>query len=466
MEEPPKERTRPIPTISARLGSGVVVEMAYRKAESRTLFLISGEEGQREEDSIERAPGERLVPYRPENNLIAHSVVLLPSGAEEYGTEAELVAAVRAFIHRYVDLSPIFEEIASYYVLFTWIYDAFNELPYLRVRGDFGSGKSRFLLTVGSLCYKPIFASGASTVSPIFRIIDAFKGTLVIDEGDFRASDEKAEITKILNNGNARGFPVLRTEVNRSREFDPRAYSVFGPKLIATRGFFEDRALESRCLTEDLGTRSLRTDIPLNLPADFEEEAEQLRNWLLLFRFRNLDKPRDLSAAVDRTIEPRLAQIFAPLMSVINDPAAREELGSLARRYHRELVADRSMDIEAQVLDVIRDLAAAGEALAIKEIARLFAERHGEDFDRPVTPKRIGTIIRRKLGLMPEKSHGVFVVPLSDGPKLRRLYEKYGIEAAQPGQADRARRGSETPGNGTEEHVNDAEQPGVSLGCW
>jgi hypothetical protein len=198
---------------------------------------------------IDLPSGERLVPYSPENNLLKHKVVLLPSKPEEYGSEASLVSEVRAFIHRYVDLSPLFEEIASYYVLFTWIYDAFNEVPYLRVQGDFGSGKSRFLLTVGSLCYKPIFASGASTVSPIFRIIDAFRGTLVIDESDFRESDEKAEVVKIFNNGNARGFPVLRTEVNAKKEFDPKAYSVFGPKLIATRNAFKDRALESRCLT-------------------------------------------------------------------------------------------------------------------------------------------------------------------------------------------------------------------------
>src|SRR5207249_10312756 len=121
------------------------------------------------------------------------------------------------------------------YVLLTWIYDAFNELPYLRARGDYGSGKTRLLLTVGSICYKPIFASGASTVSPLFRIIDAFRGTLIIDEGDFRMSDEKAEGVEILNNGNGRGFPVLRSEASKNREFNPRAYSVFGPKLVATR---------------------------------------------------------------------------------------------------------------------------------------------------------------------------------------------------------------------------------------
>src|SRR6185369_5606819 len=167
--------------------------------------------------------------------------------------------------------------------LFSWIYDGFNELPYLRLRGDPGSGKTRFLLTVGSLCYKPMFASGASSVSPLFRIIDAFRGTLIIDEGDFRMSDEKAEIVKILNNGNARGFPVLRTEVTRQREFNPTAYHVFGPKIVATRGYFEDKALESRCLTEEMGLGGLRGDVPISLPEAYKQEALQLRNKLLLF---------------------------------------------------------------------------------------------------------------------------------------------------------------------------------------
>ena len=39
------------------------------------------------------------------------------------------------------------------------------------------------------------------------------RGTLIVDEGDFRFSDEKAELVKILNNGNGRGFPVLRQRV-------------------------------------------------------------------------------------------------------------------------------------------------------------------------------------------------------------------------------------------------------------
>ncbi len=355
VEKAKKETAKP--TVSTVLPDGSLVEMVYRPEENRTLFCVSKEGAFRYETNL-LVNGQRLVPYSPRNNLLTNEVVLFPSEPLEYDSEERFAEDIRAFVHRYVDISPLFEQIATYYVLFTWVYDAFNELPYLRLRGDTGSGKTRFLLTVGSLCYKPIFASGASTVSPLFRILDSMRGTLIVDEGDFRFSDEKAELVKILNNGNGRGFPVLRSESVSGREFSPRAYSVFGPKLIATRGYFQDRALESRCLTEETGGRKLRDEIPINLTSQYKREALELRNKLLMFRFRNFRKSQVDPGLVDRSIEPRLAQIFVPLLSVIEDASARQALRQVARDYHRELVADRGMDIEAQVLEIIQELQA------------------------------------------------------------------------------------------------------------
>ena len=232
------KKQRPVPTVSAVFGDGAILEMVHRPDEKRTGFALWRGEKWTIEPAFDADPFRRWVPYSPHNNLIKNEVVLLPSEPEEYGSEEELLAEIQDFIHRYLDVSPLFEKTASYYVLLSWVYDAFNELPYLRLRGAPGSGKTRFLLTVGGLCYKPIFASGASTVSPLFRILDAFRGTLIVDEGDFKLSDERAEIVKILNNGNARGFPVLRSEATRQGEFNPRAYHVFGPKIVATRGYF------------------------------------------------------------------------------------------------------------------------------------------------------------------------------------------------------------------------------------
>ena len=425
------KQKRPIPTVSAVLDDGTILEMVYRPSEKRTAFVVFKDEKWSYETGFNTDAFLRWVPYSANNNLIKNEVVLLPSEPEEYGSEEELLSEIQSFIHRYVDVSPLFEKIASYYVLFSWVYDGFNELPYLRLRGDPGSGKTRFLLIVGSICYKPIFASGASTVSPLFRILDAFRGTLIIDESDFRLSDEKAEVVKILNNGNAKGFPVLRSESFGKREFNPRAYHVFGPKIVATRGFFEDKALESRFLTEEMGQFRLRDDIPISLPSSYKEEALHIRNKLLLFRFKNLKKPRITEKLVDRSIEPRLNQIFVPLLSIIEDKKAREDLQELARDYNREIISDRGMDMEAQVLEIIQDMLSSQleVRLSIKNITTWFVDRHGMDYERKITSKWIGNIIRKRLNLKAQKTHGLYVIPLSEKPKLDRLFEKYGIIA-------------------------------------
>jgi hypothetical protein len=406
-------------------------------AERRSGFAIWEHGAWRVEPSIAVDDGRRLVPYSADNNLIRNEVVLLPSAPAEYGSDEELRHELQAFIHRYTDLSPLFETIASYYILLSWIYDRFSELPYLRFRGDPGTGKTRSLLIVGSLCYKPIFASGASTVSPLFRILDAMRGTLIIDEGDFRLSDERAELVKILNNGNARGFPVLRSEATPQREFNPRAYAVFGPKLVATRGAFDDRALESRFLTEEMGHSTLRDDIPISLPQEYRAEALALRNKLLLFRFRRWGAGATSHALPDRAIEPRLNQIFMPLLGLVDDVRMRDELQDLARRYNRELVVERGMDAEAHLLEIIRDMLAADDraALSVKEITSWFVERHGAEYDRKITPKWIGGLIRRRLGLKTQKTGGVFAVPRDEDPRLPGLYARYGIEPREEARA-------------------------------
>ena len=450
----PKTATtaRGTPTASARLSDGRVVELVHDPNAETTGLVIWRGDRWTVERSVLLDSGRRLVPYSARNNLIRNDVVLLPRHPEEYGTETALVEEVQAYIRRYVDVSERFEKLASYYVLLTWVYDRFNELPYLRLRGDYGSGKTRFLLTVGALCNKPVFASGASTVSPLFHTLDAFRGTLILDESDFRFSDAKADIVKILNYGNVRGFPVLRTEVTPRREYNPRAFHVYGPKIVATRGYFDDRALESRFITEETGGRTLRKDVPISLPDTYREEARTLRNKLLMYRFRmyrRLAVPTDMT---DPMIEPRLNQIFQPLRAVIGSGPLVEDMQRLARAYQQDLFADRNLEVEAQVLDTVASFVREGEGarISIKAIAERFARRHGADYGGHVSPKWIGTIVRRKLHVRTTKSHGVYVIPLSERPRLQRLFERYGIAASgRPGSGgDAGDVGDEEPAPG------------------
>jgi hypothetical protein len=185
------------------------------------------------------------------------------------------------------------------------------------------------------------------------------------------------------------------------------------------------------------GRAKLREDVPINLGAEYKKEALELRNKLLTFRFltfrfRNYGKCRIDPGLVDRTVEPRLAQVYVPLLSVIEDAAARQRLRELMRQYDRELVADRGMDMEARVLEIIRELQQSSyeSGTSIKEITQRFAEKHSDDYERKITPHWGGQIIRRKLGLKTEKRHGSYVVGAAEGSKLSRLFERYGISDA------------------------------------
>jgi hypothetical protein len=328
------KRPKPVRAVSSVFAEGIRAEMVYARDEHRTGFVIWKNGLWYVADRFVDQTGQAVLPYPPDNSLLAHNVVLFPVAPVAYHSQQQLIEEIRAFIHRYVDLSESFELIASYYVMLTWLYDSFNELPYLRLRGDFGTGKTRFLQTVGALCYRPIFASGASTVSPLFHMLDLFAGTLVLDEADFRYSDETAEITKILNNGHARGMPVLRARLNRDRAFDPHVFQVFGPKIIAMRGGFEDPALESRFITYETQPKSLRDDICISLPGSHIQEATELRNKLLMYRFENWGRHVVLNDLADPVLSPRANQVLLPLVSIVDDGHQRKRLFEILRVHH------------------------------------------------------------------------------------------------------------------------------------
>ena len=376
--------------------------------------------------------GEKLAPIPASNNLIKHGAVLLPSEATEYDTESQLINELRTYVCRYVDLSPEFVEVVCAYILLTWVYDAFNELCYLRVSGDFGSGKSRALYVIGSACNKPFFASAASTISPVFYTLDLFRGTLVLDEADFRYSDLQADIVKIMNNGSVRGFPVLRQTQTQTKEFDPRAFTVFGPKLVAMRKAFDDIALESRFLTEDMNARSVREDIPLNLPDAQAAEALHLRNKLLMYRFRTLSTSAIHTDQVDRTRSGRFNQTVVPLLSVVEDATMKAVIRGFAEDNEDRTASLRTLSIEAELVETMCELIEEDleqEFLSVGVIAVALKRKIAGEFERPITSRYVGQIMRGDLGLHTYKRHGVYVLAANEFAKVAQLGKRYGLSS-------------------------------------
>jgi hypothetical protein len=407
MDAPPEKRT--VPAIS-RVNGDTIIELVYDRRARTTGFAVSRGGKWTIEQEADLGSGERLVPYAATNNLIQHDCVVLASTPVDYGNKDELVRDIVAYLHRYVDLSPLFERIAAHYILLTWVYDAFNELPYLRFQGEYGSGKTRALIALGSIAYKGFFASGASTVSPIFHTLDTFGGTLILDEADLRFSDKTADLVKILNNGTVKGLPVLRTLQNRNKEFNPAAFNVFGPKIIAMRGTFRDQALESRFLTEQMGVRPLRADIPIQLPDSLKEDALALRNRLLHFRLTNLFAIKSEPARLIADIDPRLNQTALSLLSLTDDSNLREEMTGMLRAKQRQIDAERVRSVEVRTMAAVTQAFTTSERefVSLREVTEL-VNASEDELDEPVSPRHVGQILRAR-SIPLRKSHGTIVV--------------------------------------------------------
>ncbi|MEO0301670.1 MAG: DUF5659 domain-containing protein [candidate division WOR-3 bacterium] len=364
--------------------------------------------------------GEVIRPLIDEN--IRKGIVSLPTMAEEYGTEEELVKEIENFLDKYLEIDEIFKKITTYYIFLTWCYDRFDVLPYLRVIGEPGSGKTRFLQTVGSICYKPIFASGAITAAPIYRLIETYGGTLILDEADFKHSNGYEEIVKILNCGYIRGIPVLRCEKNKD-DFSVTGYDCFGPKIIATRSYFDDIALESRCITYHIKCR--RRNIPLHLPPEFKEETQTLRNKLLLWRLRNFHTVKLKEDLMVPCVQDRINQIFLPLLSIIKDPEVIDDIQMFMVQYDKELLTSKKMSTEAELVMVLCEcLEVRNTNPTVKEIAERYNNKFASSEKEKLTAKKVGHILR-KIGLQPkQRSDGYFAVILNE-EEMEELKMRY-----------------------------------------
>jgi putative DNA primase/helicase len=83
---------------------------------------------------------------------------------------------------------------------------------------------------MGRMAYRPLPASNASA-SALFRAVEAWKPTILIDEADTYFRDN-AELHGMVNAGYLRDGYVLRSEAVGD-SFEPRMFSVFSAKALA-----------------------------------------------------------------------------------------------------------------------------------------------------------------------------------------------------------------------------------------
>lgn len=365
--------------------------------------------------------------------------VSFPSGAVEYGTDMELLDAIRAFIREWCDMEERYEQLAALYVMFTWAYDEFMEVPYLRILADLGSGKSRLGVQVmRRVCYKAFATISASTLSPIFRTLDFLGGTFIIDEADLSDnSDKNSELVQLLNSGYIDGLPVMRSELSANGHA-PKIYAVFGPKIIISRGHFKDTALESRCLYVNM-LDTKRTDIPYLMDKKIDVAASVLRDKLLLWRFRGYGSRRD---AIDMNftkldIPSRLKQLLLIMSGIVKDQGTRDILWNLAETFKSETVEQRADSNEGEIVEIIlKRYKLEGTPKAFVSCTDISADYNdGKEYGDKKNARSVGWYMRERLALKTRKSHGRRGVEITESI-AHNLSQRYGIDLSElPGAA-------------------------------
>ena len=356
---------------------------------------------------------------------ITESVIQLPTGWAAYGSTMELKNEVKELIRTYVDLADMDMEYCSWYVMLSWVYDRMNTIPYLRFLGDTGCGKSRALDVIGRMCYKSLMMAGAVTPAPIYREIMRFRGSLILEEADFKDTTEKGEVITILNCGIERGRAVIRCSSENPNILE--VLPCFGPKIFATRYTFLDKALEARCITCNMEETD-REDVPALLGSKFFARARELRKKLLLWRFhyRNAIDPDAVEDIDLGPVEPRLKQMGLPFALPFKDmPDVMEEFRGFMKKRQAEIIHERSESDDGLIVASIFHMAKeeGRDWVSSSKIAdSLSTERN------PVKPQKVGRVFR-SLNLATKKSRNPDGKQLHflvwDRTRMRKLLKRY-----------------------------------------
>lgn len=361
------------------------------------------------------------------DELLKEGGITLPSGVEEYGTTEELVEELKIFFNKYFQVPDFYEVFLPYLCLFYWVYERFPFVPYTHFVGRTATGKSTAMEVFGSVCYKPIDASGSITMASIFRIVTKWKGTLLLDEFD-GAGENYREMMSFLKSGVSNKV-VLRTEGEGKKEV--KAFIVKSPKIFTSENPISNAGLQSRTIVIRMEKNKRR--VPLYRLKPFEEESKLLRNKLLLWRLRTMGTI-DLTSIeygfeALQGLDARVQQVITPIYYMCGEEA-KKDIIKFAEEQQDETFRERREAIDGQIFQFIYDhYNDLIREITISKITDSLNAGKNNKFDN-VSAKRVANTIRKVLGFDIQRlgDENISTVMFDDGEeKMKELYAYYGL---------------------------------------
>jgi hypothetical protein len=288
----------------------------------------------------------------------------------EYGDSEHLFNEVKAFFMEHLDVrNELLYDVYAAFVLMTWRTEDFKVVPYQMFLGPLASGKTRGLECFRYLAYRALSSVTMSAAS-IFRSLEIWHCTLLLDETEVYGRESMIEVLALLNAGYRRGQYAIRIEKLEGESPTIAMFDTFGPKVLA--GTEELAAtLQSRAILTTMSRNVKHVRLFID-----EEKAQDLRNKLLLYRFRELGHKNefDVSTLNGYFSNSRVIELFLSLLEVAPTEEVRDRLIQCMHEITQARFDEEQVSIEATVFEAILNSADQVESgkLSVRTVTERF----------------------------------------------------------------------------------------------
>jgi putative DNA primase/helicase len=307
--------------------------------------------------------------------------------------------SILAAIRRFLILPKSAAVAITLWVVHTYCHDAANVSPILAINSpEKRCGKSTLVELLTAMVIRALPASNV-TPATIFRGIEAFHPTLLIDEADTFLNSDADELRGILNSGHRRSTALVLRTVGDAHEV--KAFSTWCPKAIAAIGklpeTLADRSvvIEMRRKSADEKVAELRFD---RVTAELEPLRQQMARWY--------EDNRHLLTTADPVmpsgIDDRAADNWRPLLAVAD--AAGSDWGKLGREAATELCGARDSDDESARTMLLSDIRLlfterGSDKLPSEEIVKALTEMENRPWPewksgKPITAPQLAKLLK------------------------------------------------------------------------
>ena len=224
-----------------------------------------------------------------------------------------LMDSIAGSFQRHVVLPDGARTVVTLWSIGSFCMDAWRIWPKLLITSpEKRCGKSTLLEALEGVCYRPLLTSSI-TASSLFRCIEEWTPTLLIDEADTFAKDND-ELNGIINAGHTkRTATVIRSEKDGDG-FKPKKFSVWCPQVIAgiknQRDTLHDRSIHIQM------RRKLPGESAQKMPFDYFEQQQAIRRQCLRWAADNITRLKTASPTVPNYGNDRAEDNWNPLFAI------------------------------------------------------------------------------------------------------------------------------------------------------